>query len=388
MANDRIGTFTLWGAANSLYTGKTRSYLIKKGIPYRELYPAHPDFRARIVPVVKRSVVPVLETPEGEIIQDTSDIFDYVEARFPEHPLNPATPVQRTVALLIDAFGTEYLLPTAMHYRWSFRTEQDQFLCAEFGRNVYAGPDRAAQRAAGAKAMSYFSGFLPGLGVSAETIPQIESAYEELLNVLDVHFQVHPYVLGGCPSAADFGLMAPLYAHLARDPVPASLMKNRAPNVYRWTERMNLAAPSDGEFADRADAYFANEEFPATLEALVKLIFAQWSPGLAADAACYNAWIASQPPMPAGHLVSEDAKRRVHPTVGPVEYRWRGITMRRSSAPHALWLFSKAAALARGQSGDARRRIDELLARTGGTDAMAIRLARPMMRRDYALVVA
>jgi glutathione S-transferase len=180
--------FILWGTANSLYTGKTRSYLIKKGLPYRELYPSHPDFRARIVPVVKRSVVPVLETPEGEIVQDTDDIIEYLERRFPENSMSPKAPLQQTIALLINAFASEYLLATAMHYRWSYLTQQEQFLRAEFGRNMYAGPDRNAQHAAGAKAMSYFSGFLPGLGVSAETIPQIEAAYLELLDVLEVHF--------------------------------------------------------------------------------------------------------------------------------------------------------------------------------------------------------
>ena len=40
-------TYTLWGAACSLYTGKIRSYLIKKGLPYRELYPSDSGFRSR-----------------------------------------------------------------------------------------------------------------------------------------------------------------------------------------------------------------------------------------------------------------------------------------------------------------------------------------------------
>ena len=93
--------------------------------------------------------------------------------------------------------------------------------------------------------MNYFNGFLPILGVTDDSLPTIERNYLELLDALDIHFQDYPYVLGGRPSFADFGLMAPLFAHLARDPVPASLMKNKAPNVYRWTERMNLAAIAD-----------------------------------------------------------------------------------------------------------------------------------------------
>lgn len=47
---------TLWGGALSLFTGKVRSYLIKKGIPYRELYASHPDFKARMRPIVRLGV--------------------------------------------------------------------------------------------------------------------------------------------------------------------------------------------------------------------------------------------------------------------------------------------------------------------------------------------
>ena len=61
--------YTLWGSANSLYTGKLRSYLIKKGLPYRERYPSDPDFAARVLPVVGHFAIPVLETPDGAILR-------------------------------------------------------------------------------------------------------------------------------------------------------------------------------------------------------------------------------------------------------------------------------------------------------------------------------
>ena len=38
----------LWGAPGSLYTGKTRSYLIKKGIDYQEIFSAQPRFKEAI----------------------------------------------------------------------------------------------------------------------------------------------------------------------------------------------------------------------------------------------------------------------------------------------------------------------------------------------------
>ena len=103
------------------------------------------------------------------------------------------------------------------------------------------------------------------MGIYAATIPAIEAAYLDLLDVLDEHFLHHPYLLGGRPSMADFGLMAGLYAHLSRDPVPSALMKSRAANVYRWTERMNLANIDDGEFPEAGDTYPADDALPGTL---------------------------------------------------------------------------------------------------------------------------
>jgi len=378
----------LWGVAHSYYTGKIRSYLIKKGIPYRERFVSDPEFRARVVPVIRHVVAPVLETADGQVIQDTTDMIEHLEAAIPRPPMVPSSPVQKAVAWLVGAFGSEALLPAGMHYRWSYRAEQEMFLRAEFGRAMHVGPDREARYEAGRRMMDYFNGFLPMLGVTTATIPTVEGAYCELLDALDAHFQRWPYVLGGHPSIADFGLMAPLFAHLARDPVPATLMKNRAPNVHRWTERMNLPAVADGEFPDCPESYPEGDEIPESLEPVLTLMFQDWGPQLRADAAHYNAWVEADPSRAAGTLVSASGERMIHPTLGFVDFDWRGCPIHRASAPHGLWHFDKAAAHARGLSGEARRRFESLVKRTGGDSVMDIRLARPMKREDYVLVLA
>jgi hypothetical protein len=299
----------------------------------------------------------------------------------------PSTPVQRTVAHLLDGYGSECLLAAAMHYRWSYRDEQEHFLQAEFGRGTHCGPDRAERLQAGAQLMAYFNGFLPGLGVTPQTIPAVEAAYEELLDALDIHFQHHPYLLGGRPCIADFGFMAPLFAHLGRDPVPATLMMKQAPNVYRWTERMNRAGIADGEFPDLPQTWLADDAVPATLEPVLALLFRDWGPQLLANAARLNAWLEANPTLPAGQVVSHDGQPVVHPTLGAIEYAWRGVTVRAASTPHALWHFALASAESRALAGPARARFDALVERLGGSEVMRIRLARPLARRNYALVL-
>ena len=189
------------------------------------------------------------------------------------------------MANFLDAFGSNYLLPLAMHYRWTYRAEQELFLQAEFTRAVPPAIPYEQRLAMAGAIMNRFNGFLPNLGVTPAVIPAMEESYRELLAVLEAHFRLHPYLLGGRPSLADFGMMAPLYAHLARDPVPALLMRTIAPNVARWTERMNSPAIIDSDYADDSGAYPSDDAIPASLEDVLRVAFSHWAPGLAADAA-------------------------------------------------------------------------------------------------------
>jgi hypothetical protein len=235
--------------------------------------------------------------------------------------------------------------------------------------------------------MTRFAGFLPNLGVTEAVIPAMEESYAELLAVLDKHFQQHPYLLGGRPSLADFGMMAPLYAHLARDPVPGFLMKTTAPNVFRWTERMNTAEIEDPDFPGYEASFPAGDALPETLEAVLKAVFAQWGPGLAADAACFDRWVGSLPDPAPGQLVSHNGARQVHPHVGRISYAWRGVTMERGSQPHSLWHFARAQAAAAALTGEDAARLADLLDRTGGTTMMAIATTRPIRRENNVLVL-
>jgi glutathione S-transferase len=380
----------LWGTPHSLYTGKARSCLIKKGLAFLERCPSHPDYKARVRPAVGLVTFPVLETPEGQFIQDSTDIVTYLDALdngAPARSMTPATPVQLAVARLVDGFGLEGMLQVAMHYRWSYRDEQELFLQTEFGRGLYAGADREARRAAGRRVMEFFSSTLPALGITPQTIPVIEAAYAELLEALDLHFQSYPYVLGWRVSTADLGLIAPMYAHLGRDPYPTALMKKRAPNVARWVERMQLPNTPDGEYAAHVADWLPDDAIPATLEPVLALLFKDWGPQLVADAACYQQWLEAHPDLEAGHLINRSDSRLVHPTLGMVSYPWRGVQVQRASAMHGLWLFQMAQSVVKAMPADARLPFDALMQRTAGQDVLALRLSRPLERRSNVLVL-
>jgi hypothetical protein len=180
-------------------------------------------------------------------------------------------------------------------------------------------------------------------------------------------------------------MMAPLFAHLGRDPVPAGIMKAKAPNLFRWTERMNSAPVTDGEYPNYDDRYTESDTVPETLEAVMKIAFADWLPGLIVDAHCFNDWSADKLK---GEIVSGSGKRQVHPNIGSVEFPWRGITYRRGSQPHMLWMLAAAQEHYRAMTPADRACAGALLSRTGGSDVLALKLNRSMERQANVLVLA
>ena len=276
---------TLYGVKISMFTGKVRSYLIKQGIPFTEVAPVSERFAKVVLPQIGRRIIPVIETEDGTLVQDTTDIIDYCEDNgLGNHSAYPTDPVRKLLALILELFGDEGLLRPAMHYRWNFPQQTSHFITHGFGG--WQGPDASDEaKAQIQKTMGKFSGFLPALGVSYDTTPEIERAYGELLDVLEAHFVRTPYLLGDAPTIGDYGMMCALYAHLARDPVPSSIMKNRAPSLFRWTERMN--APH----ADYSDMpyYVPSDELPDTLLPIFRYIAKYFLPELRMNVNVMNA---------------------------------------------------------------------------------------------------
>ncbi|MEN9719242.1 MAG: hypothetical protein RIQ99_2120, partial [Pseudomonadota bacterium] len=198
--------YTLWGTPHSLFTGKVRSYLIKKQAPFDEVPASDPRFLSEVIAQVGHMVIPVVETPDGTLLQDSTAIIEHCEAVLDGPSFQPEGPTQNVIAQIIDAFGSNYLTPLAMHYRWTYRDRQDLFLQAEFARAIPTSIPYENRLATAAMLMEKFAGFLPNLGVTSITIPAMEDSYRELLAALETHFRAHPYLLGGRPSVADFGL--------------------------------------------------------------------------------------------------------------------------------------------------------------------------------------
>jgi len=230
-------TYKLYGLDFSLFTGKTRSYLRKKGIPFEEISVRWGKIRNFIIERTGVELIPVVHTPDDKVIQDTTVIIDELETRFPEHSVYPDTPRQKLVSLLLELYADEWLFIPAMHYRWYYEEENYHYIYGKFGEIVWKNAPGPLRRLIGKKSASEFRGMLTGLGVTDSNYRAIETSYENFLADFNAHLETHSYELGSKPCIADFGFMAPLYAHLYLDPAPGRLMREKAPAVVRWIKR-------------------------------------------------------------------------------------------------------------------------------------------------------
>jgi glutathione S-transferase len=378
-----------WGVPVSLWSGRVRAYFIKKGIDYQEVYPSNPRFAEEIVPLVGYFAVPVTELEDGTVIQDGTDTMVHLEQRFPLRSMIPESPVQRAVAWLIEFFGSDLFFIPAMHYRWNF-PEQQAFLDTEFARGLSPHKDWERQQETVAPIREYFRSFPVVMGINEETIPVIEASHIESLEILNEHFKYHPYLLGAHPSLADFGLIGPFFAHLGRDPVPANLMKNIAPHVYRWTERMFEAGLTDGEFIGRKTEFPANDEIPETLVPFIEYLFRDCGPQVQGMLDSFNAWVESEPGRVSGSAVQTETEETggAHPFLGKFEFDLRGVRIHSQAFSNVVYHFQRVLDVIADLDDRGRADFDALMSRTGGDSLMSTKLARRIKSEHYGFQLA
>jgi glutathione S-transferase len=354
--------YRFYAADCSYFSAKVRPALRYKRIPYVELLPTPAAYRTVIVPRTGLAFIPVVLTADDETLQDTSDILDALERRFPEPPLYPRPAVLRVLAYLIELYADEFLLLPALHYRWSFPESA-----------VKARADFAASTGDVGSANTFadrISGALPFMGIVPDSIPAIEAHTHDLLDRLSAHLARHPYLLGRRPSLADCALMGPLYAHLYLDAVPARLLRERAPLVCHWIQRMNN--PDPDAFGD----WVAPPALAPTLAPLLALIGADAIPLLLDNLRAVDAWAASRPPD-----VVEPPRG-----VGGHGTSLRGIAVPRVTSPYTLWMAQRPLDVYTGLAPTERAEVDRFLAGSGCEALFAYRPGHRLGKRRFKLV--
>jgi glutathione S-transferase len=235
----------VYGCKISYYTGKLETYLRYRSIEYDYSPTVGNEKRLRAGAGVVQH--PVVQLADGSWMTDTTPVIAWLEAKQAAPTIYPADAALRFAALLIEDYADEWLWRPAMHYRWSYRP--DRCYAAESLYNDLIANNRPIPRfvALNLLKLRQFGGFVRGDGVTAKTRFHVDRTYLTALDLLQAIFERRPFVLGGTPTIADFGLMGPMLRHFGQDPTPAEIMRNRAPAVYEWVARMWNAKAEAGE---------------------------------------------------------------------------------------------------------------------------------------------
>jgi len=348
--------YILHGADVSYFSGKVRPAFPQKNLWMREVMPDILEIKRR----TGLHYFPVVETPSGEMWQDTSEILDRLEAAHPNPPLIPSTPVQKVVAYLIELYGDEMGILPAMHYRWSFEES-----IAKVGVD-FSTP--TGDEGGGAKFAGRMKSTLPMLGITPETVPAIEAHTRDLLDHLSAHFRHHRYLLGDSMSLADCGLMGPFYGHLYRDAVPERLLYQTAFFVCAWIERSNRPP------RDQA-GWLEDDALAETLVPVLRTM-ADAVPMVAASIAATDAWATT----------NAKAGEPVPPATGLAQSGYRGVTLSAAARPYTMWMVQRPLDAYCALGAADRARVDAALAGTGWEELLTLQPRHRVAKRDYQVV--
>lgn len=262
--------YRIFGSEMSPYSVKVRSCFRYKGLTHQWLLrnASNQDEYARHA---KIPLIPLVVTPSDEGLQDSTPIIERIEALHPQPSIHPTEPVAAFISALLEEFGDEWGNKWMFHYRWA--RDVDQVSAAgRIARAMQPRTEHAQHVEMTAQIRARMVGRVWFVGSNEMTAPQIEASFEVALDQLEAHLMTRPYLFGGRPAFADFGLWGQLYCAWT-DPTAGALIEARVPAVLAWIHRM-LWPRVEGDFEPWSSLAPTLEPL---LESMVGRLFLPWS---------------------------------------------------------------------------------------------------------------
>src|SRR5437868_3226395 len=248
--------YRIIGAEMSPYSVKVRSYFRYKAIPHQWVLRSAAS-QAEFEKYARMPIIPLVVTPEGTGIQDSTPIIEGMEKLHPVPSIHPGDPVAGFISALIEEFGDEWGNKWMFHYRWA--REVDQISSA--GRLARMRAPNASEQehdVLAGKIRARMVDRVWFVGSNPVTAPQIEAGFLDMLALLDRHLSTRLYLFGGRPAFGDFGLWGQIY-EMWTDPTAGALIGGGAPHVLDWVHRMPWTCANEKALAEE------REEFTLTL---------------------------------------------------------------------------------------------------------------------------
>lgn len=359
--------YILYGSEMSYFTGKARAYLRWKGVEFTEIPPTPEVMKSEIIANIGWPVIPVLKTPDGVYVQDTADIIAHFEAKPSDRSALPSTPLQLLTSYLLQLFADEWMTLPAMHYRWN---HNEEWIYSQFGLSAAPNGTPEEQYEAGKAVGQRFKGFLPMLGITPETVPGIEKAYEQFLADFSAHLEKLPYLLGTRASFADFAMIGPLYAHQYHDKSTGEHMRRTAPKVANYVERVIAGEGREGE-------WLPHDDLPATLLPILRVALTEHLPVLQATIDLLKPW-----------ADAADPQANVPRGLGVVPFVTGGHSGTIAARTFSLFRLQNALDAYQLMLPSDKKRADAFLDEVGAFAVKSMRITPRLTRRNYRLALA
>ena len=235
--------YIIYGSEYSPFSVKVRSYFRYKNIPH-EWRPRTKENMEDFQKYAKLPLVPLVICPDGDVLQDSTPIIEKMEQLFSGNSINPVSPELNFLSHMIEEYADEWGNKPMFHYRWW--READQIEVSEGLASTIAPNSSSEEQALFAEQLR--TRMVPRLsfvGSNEQNKETIERSLDDLLLLLEEHLKDRPYVFGGKPSLADFGLFGQLYG-CTQQPTTRTILENY-PKILVWIQQM-LSPVSEGEW--------------------------------------------------------------------------------------------------------------------------------------------
>lgn len=275
------GSYTLIGAELSMFTRKLEAQLRYQQVPHQWQFKTvelGPSLEQR----AGTRFIPLLETPDGWLINDTIAIGPMLSDRFSAVPVVPTAPEQRATCFVLEDYFNHWLPRHALHSRW---VDLDNAITVGrwFGANMLLGKsveeplsDEEFATVSNMGTMmrdSFGLGACDVQGAGAERAAEVKEDFQAIMAMVCRHLGAHPFLLGNKACLADFALVGPIKAHFLQDPVPRRWLEEQGCQqvLSDYVERVYAGEQHDA-------AYLADGNIPDTLMPLLRHAVSHYQP--------------------------------------------------------------------------------------------------------------
>ncbi|GGG91234.1 hypothetical protein GCM10007420_03130 [Glycocaulis albus] len=280
--------YIVYGADPSYFTRKVEAALRYMRIPHAAK-PKSPDVAPRLEARSGTHLIPVVETPEGWVIHDSTHIIELLHMRFPAHPVIPASPVQYIACRLMDDWIDEWFTRAALHLRWI--DDADAAVCArkiamDMGGGTHDRPLTAQEEESVAATAAFIQPWgrkaMTVMGAGPEYQDGLRAEFADFLRQCAAILGKDGGLFGQRLSMADLGLLGAMKAHFAADDYARNFVQGAAPAMLNWTDKV-------WERQDEGESWLAGDALPDGMSGLFALMAGGFVPYMAANRAALKA---------------------------------------------------------------------------------------------------